>query len=104
MDFKVSNVFLYRFINALVIASAIRGVHSTTKKISIMDPLQIALCLVSISPLFSLFLQLHSGVKGPLRIIVYDVHNRSSFKEVSINLTDEPTSDEIDRFVKAIQN
>ncbi|MFN0216815.1 MAG: hypothetical protein ACKVT2_21370 [Saprospiraceae bacterium] len=69
-----------------------------------MDPLQITLVLVSISPLFSLLLQLRSGVKGPLRIIVYDIHNRSSFKEVSINLTDEPTNDEIDRFVNAIQD
>ncbi|GEM_PF-3078196 len=69
-----------------------------------MDLLQIALCLVSISPLFSLVFQLHSGVKGPLRIIVYDVNNRSSFKEVSINLTVEPTSEEIDRFVNAIQD
>ncbi len=69
-----------------------------------MDTLQIALLLVSISPLFSLLLQLRSGVKGPLRIIVYDVHNRSSFKEVSMRLTDEPTNDEIDRFVNAIQD
>jgi len=69
-----------------------------------MDTLQIALCLVSISPLFSLLLQSRSGAKGTLKIIVYDVHNRSSFKEVSINLTEEPTNDEIDRFVNAIQD
>mgnify|MGYP000450380460 CR=1 FL=1 len=69
-----------------------------------MDSLQIALVLVSISPLFSLLLQSQTRTKGTLKIIVYDVHNRSSFTEVSINLDNEPKNDEIDRFVDAIQN
>jgi hypothetical protein len=69
-----------------------------------MDTLQIALLVLSlvasISPLISLILPLRGRSNDTLRIIVYDTKNRISV--ISINLSEEPTKEEIDRFVDAI--